>query len=1251
LTATEDGGGVTGHLVATDVDAQKLTYSPTPGAILPPGISVDPDGTVHVDPSRPEYQNLAAGEHRDLQIPVQVSDERGTSVSSLLTVRVDGSNDAPVVTIRPPVPVDEGSGVHSTQVLATDIDATDTLAYGLPAGAPLPAGVTLDPATGQIGIDTSNPAYNHLAVGDVQKVVVPVVVSDGHGGATNTQVVFEVHGTNDAPVLAAIAQRTATEGDAPITGQLSATDPDTSDTLSYGLAPGISAPAGLTLQPDGHWAFDPKHPAYDHLRAGEQQQLVVPLQVSDGHGGTSQQTLSITVTGTNDGALISGTATGAVKEDGPQVVSGSLSIQDVDQGEAHFQAGDQVGSYGTLHIGADGAWSYTLNNNDPKVQGLAAGQQVTETLTVQSADGTQHQITIAVAGTNDATVISGVRSGSIIEDLGPQQATGVLSASDIDAGQTPTFVPQSIQGLYGSLDLQADGHWSYTADPQKIQSLKDGQQVVETFPVATTNAAGESAKASISVAIVGTDDKPVFPPLSLTAKEDGGVVTGHLSATDADAQKLLYAPAPGTHLPLGVVMGPDGTVQVHPSALPFQSLAAGEHRDLQIPVQVTDEKGVAVASLLTVRVEGTNDDPRVTVHPPVPVDEGSGVHSTQVVATDVDATDTLSYGLPAGAPLPAGVTLDAATGQIGIDTNNPAYNHLGVGDVQKVMVPVVVSDGHGGNTKTPVEFEVHGTNDAPVLAAIGQRTANEGDAPINGQLSATDPDTKDSLTYSLMGGVQAPAGFTLQPDGHWAFDPQNPAYDHLRAGEQQQVVIPLQVSDGHGGTSQQNLSITVTGTNDAPVIGGTSTGTVKEDTQPEARGQLWIADNDRGEAAFIAGDYPCGYGVLHVSANGSWSYTLDSNDPDIQKLSPDGYPIVVKTHVVSIDGTQHEISILIQGTDDQAVISGTTSGTVKEDFSSSVSGQLQVSDVDQENHPAFVGETLQGTFGQLVIDASGHWSYQLDNASAQILQGGTTARETFTVLARDSQGHQVSQQILVDVQGSADAARISGTATGAVSEDQQLTAGGKLDVVDPDRNEAHFQTSDQTGTYGTLHLGSDGTWQYTLNNNLPVVQQLKGGEQVSERFTVASADGTTHQISVQVSGRNDAAQISGTSSGQVTEDSQQQVRGQLNVSDVDSGEAHFQGGDQTGSYGTLHLGADGSWSYVLDNANPKVQALGAGASVSETFTVRSADGTSQQLSVRIAGTNDSAVITGTSTGQVTEDGQLTSQGRLQIQDV
>ncbi|MGR5262323.1 VCBS domain-containing protein, partial [Vibrio astriarenae] len=180
----------------------------------------------------------------------------------------------------------------------------------------------------------------------------------------------------------------------------------------------------------------------------------------------------------------------------------------------------------------------------------------------------------------------------------------------------------------------------------------------------------------------------------------------------------------------------------------------------------------------------------------------------------------------------------------------------------------------------------------------------------------------------------------------------------------------------------------------------------------------------------------------------------------------------------------------------------------------------------------------------------------------------------------------------------------------------------------------------------TLHLKDSGTWAYDLDNTNPIVQALGANKTATDTITVHSADGTPHQITITINGTNDKAIIGGTSSGAVTEESQLQTSGTLTITDVDTGEAHFSNIDVAGTLGTLHLKDSGTWAYDLDNTNPIVQALGANKTATDTITVHSADGTPHQITITINGTNDKAIIGGTSSGAVTEESQLQTSGTL-----
>src|SRR6185312_12713660 len=104
--------------------------------------------------------------------------------------------------------------------------------------------------------------------------------------------------------------------------------------------------------------------------------------------GTASQVIDVTITGSNDGASISGTATGSVKEDVTLTAGGTLTVADIDTGENHFQAvtaASLLGTYGSFTFNPDtGVWGYTLNNGAGNVQSLAAGQVVHDKLTVTS---------------------------------------------------------------------------------------------------------------------------------------------------------------------------------------------------------------------------------------------------------------------------------------------------------------------------------------------------------------------------------------------------------------------------------------------------------------------------------------------------------------------------------------------------------------------------------------------------------------------------------------------------------------------------------------------------------------------------------------------------------------------------------------------------------------------------------------------------------------------------------------------------
>ncbi|MBJ6911641.1 VCBS domain-containing protein, partial [Vibrio cholerae] len=97
-------------------------------------------------------------------------------------------------------------------------------------------------------------------------------------------------------------------------------------------------------------------------------------------------------------------------------------------------------------IDAAGNWTYTLNNEHKDVQALdSQSDPVTRVITGTTADGTTHDVTVTITGSDDKAVVTpskeGDDAGAVQEDV-TTVATGKLDVVDPDAGEA-VFVTQT----------------------------------------------------------------------------------------------------------------------------------------------------------------------------------------------------------------------------------------------------------------------------------------------------------------------------------------------------------------------------------------------------------------------------------------------------------------------------------------------------------------------------------------------------------------------------------------------------------------------------------------------------------------------------------------------------------------------------------------------------------------------------------------------------------------------------------------
>jgi VCBS repeat-containing protein len=419
---------------------------------------------------------------------------------------------------------------------------------------------------------------------------------------------------------------------------------------------------------------------------------------------------------------------------------------------------------------------------------------------------------------------------------------------------------------------------------------------------------------------------------------------------------------------------------------------------------------------------------------------------------------------------------------------------------------------------------------------------------------------------------------------------------------------------------------------------------------------------------------PGPYGTLYVNST-SGAYTFVPNSVAINALkspSTDGFVITVSDGLTSASKT---FTITVNGVNDAAIISGNTTGSVVEAGGIDnaalgtpiATGTLSDTDVDDPpNTFTAVSSptTSTGGYGTFTMTTSGVWTYTLDNAdlTVQRLNAGDTLTDTFTVTTIGG----TAQVVTITIHGASDAAIISGATTGAVIEAGGLantkpgtpTATGIITDTDVDTTANAFTAvtspTASTAGYGTFIMTAAGAWTYTLDNANAAVQALNTGETLTDTFTVTTLDGTAQVVTVTIHGTNDAAIVSGTTAGSVTEaggianasPGSPSATGTLSAADVDNAPNTFAAVSSprasTNGYGTFTLTATGVWTYTLDNANGAVQALNVGGTLTDSFTVTTLDGTPQVVTITIQGSNDAALIFGTTTGSVTEAGTFSS---------
>ncbi|OCK55842.1 VCBS domain-containing protein [Bradyrhizobium sp. LMTR 3] len=828
-----------------------------------------------------------------------------------------------------------------------------------------------------------------------------------------------------------------------------------------------------------------------------------------------------------------------------------------------------------------------------------------------------------------------------------------------------------------------------------------GGAVTERIDV-TASSALDSISGTVNYIDINVGDTPtVSTQFSSFVYQDaqGTDVTATLTAQQLAAIEAV-------EVPLSVVQDPNGknigtatwTYNIADGAFDF--LAAGETLKLTYMARVDNNYAPSNETTFvpfTIVVTGTNDKPTISSTGGEIIEQiGTGNTAVDtvtgtVVFTDADLTDrpVVSAAISASDPfryydaedkditatltpeqlaaiqavlVPLTVVQASGNGNNGTATwtysiADSAFDFIADGETLNLNYVAQVDDGHGGVISTPItvsiqggEVVVIGTNDLPVIVddlTTATDAVTEDEAPTlvaGGTITFQDLDLTDTHAatfvlkssnananlpgYSEAAPLSAIGTFTLTSVSEnpgvttigsigWSFALNNndPVLQSLAVGQTITQVYAVTFDDHHGGTVTQDVTVTITGTNDAPTIvagSTTASGGVTEDTvvasgEIETSGTIAIQDLD-----------------LIDTHTATWEFKSSASNEHL--------PGFENTHIGTF-------------TIDPSVTESTS---------------------DIHN-----GATLG-------------WSFTLNNNDAvlQSLALGQTITQVYTVTFADHHGGTVTQDVTVTITGTNDAPTIvagSTTANGDVTEDTAVASGeietsGTIAIQDLDLIDTHTATWEFKSSASNEHLpgfdegdthigtftidpsvtestsdiynGATLGWSFTLNNNDAVLQSLALGQTITQVYTVTFTDNNgasiQQDVTVSITGINDAATIDGKSTGSLVEDATSVINsgevvaldtdsGVLAVHDVDNGEGYFQAVDPAslaGQYGTFTFDSvTGAWTYQVDNS--KIQHLGEDDTATDTLTVTSFDGTAHQdIVVTIAGTNDAPVLSG-----------------------
>ncbi|WP_353471673.1 Ig-like domain-containing protein [Salipiger sp. H15] len=495
---TEEGNSVSIDLstLATDIDGDVLTFE-----------KVREIWYVENDVAIPQLEQYSSIEGNLLTITapslwsgsfytlVRATDGNGATSENWVSIAVYDYEDVPVA-------VDDVAEVLAGQSVDIDVIANDSdrdLSAEIIARLPFAIGVqsltapdmgsaskVVNPdGSSFIRFDANDPAFAALKPGETMQVSFTYVTrSDNTREKTwldsysnSATVTVTVVGIDD-PLTATAGHFALGEGDAAATFTLDALDPDNALSFSFDLA-GLRGT--VVNNGDGSFSYDPGT-AFESLKAGEQAVDTFLYTVTNGTE-TLTRTVDITVTGIND-APVTVEVSSQGEEDQPLLIDILGTASDID-GDALALVSLDGQALRPGQTVETAAGSFTLAPGGHLYLVPAANVSGSFSFAYGLSDGTvtvTNTLQVTLAPVNDPAVVSGDLVARMSED--DTGVSGQIHVADIDS--PAALNAGTLTGQYGSLDLGADGQWSYIRSVA-LDYLAEGESLTERFALSTAD--------------------------------------------------------------------------------------------------------------------------------------------------------------------------------------------------------------------------------------------------------------------------------------------------------------------------------------------------------------------------------------------------------------------------------------------------------------------------------------------------------------------------------------------------------------------------------------------------------------------------------------------------------------------------------------------------------------------------------------------------------------------------------------------